>query len=73
MLRISGLLAIVLGVATLGSLAVPPAVSAGVSAQVRPIQLPAGELPLPPRVPKVLPSYCETHNCIVPPRNLGGR
>ncbi len=72
MLRISGLLAIALSVAP-GFLAIPAAAFAGASAQVKPIQIPAGQLPLPPRVLTVRQPYCATHNCIVPPRNLGGR
>ena len=73
MLRISGLLAIALGVAAPGFLVTPAAAYSGASSHMVPLHIPAGELPLPPRVPKVLPSYCETHNCIMPPRNLGGR
>jgi len=67
MLRVSGLLAIALALAALGS-AVPTAASAGTTTTVKPVELPAGQLPLPPRVPKVLPQYCELHNCIMPPK-----
>ena len=72
MLRTSALLAIVLSVATSGFLATPAAAFSGAT-QVRPIQIPAGQLPMPPRTPTVRQPYCATHNCIVPPRNLGGR
>ena len=70
MLRTSGLLAMALGLATLGSLAAPAAF-AGASTQVRPLEIQAGRLPLPPRTPTVRPPYCATHNCIVPPRPSG--
>jgi len=73
MLRISGLLAIALGVAALGSAITPAAARPGARTAMTPVQLPAGELPLPPRTPKVLPTYCMTHNCIMPPRNFGDR
>lgn len=73
MLRTSGLLAIALSFSAPGFLASPAAAFAGASTQVRPIQMPAGELPLPPRTPTVRQPYCATHNCIVPPRNLGDR
>jgi len=73
MLRISGLLAIALGMAAPNFLATPAAAFSGASSHMMPLHIPAGELPLPPRVPKVLPPYCATHNCIIPPRNLGGR
>lgn len=73
MLRISGLLAIALGVAAPGFLITPAAAFPGASTQVRPLEIQAGQLPLPPRVPKVRQPYCATHNCIMPPRNLGGR
>jgi hypothetical protein len=71
MLRTSALLAIALSAAP-GFLATPAAAFSGAT-QVRPIQIPAGQLPLPPRTPTVRQPYCATHNCIVPPRNLGGR
>lgn len=73
MLRTSALLAIALSVAALGSTAIPAAAFAGASARMMPIQIQAGQLPLPPRVLILRPPYCATHNCIVPPRNLGGR
>jgi hypothetical protein len=73
MLRTSALLAIGVSLATLGSFAAPAAAFAGASTQVRPIQIQAGRLPLPPRTPTVRQPYCATHDCIIPPRNLGGR
>jgi len=73
MLRISGLLAIAVGIAASGFVATPASAFSGARTRVMPVQLPAGELPLPPRTPKVAPTYCEIHNCIMPPRNLGGR
>jgi hypothetical protein len=73
MLRTSALLAIAFSVAAPGFLVTPAAAYSGASSHMVPLHIPAAELPLPPRVPKVLPSYCATHNCIVPPRNLGGR
>jgi hypothetical protein len=73
MLRTSALLAIALGVAAPGFLVTPAAAFSGASTQVRPLEIQAGRLPLPPRVPILRPPYCATHNCIVPPRNLGGR
>jgi hypothetical protein len=71
MLRTSGLLAIALGLAALGSLAAPAAAFAGASAQLKPLEIPAGRLPLPPRVPKLRPPYCAVHNCLMPPRPGG--
>ena len=68
MLRISALPAIALSLAVLGSVATPAAAFSHASTTVRPVELPAGQLPLPSRVPKVLPQYCETHNCLMPPR-----
>lgn len=73
MLRTSGLLAIAVGIATSGSFATPASALPGARTAVRPVQLPAGELPVPPLVPKVRQPYCATHNCIMPPRNFGGR
>jgi hypothetical protein len=72
MLRTSGLLAIVLGLVALGSAATPAAAFSGASTQLKPLQIPAGQLPLPPRVPTLRPPYCAVHNCLMPPRP-GGR
>lgn len=71
MLRTSGLLAITLGIAASGFLATPAAAFSGASTQVRPLEIQAGRLPLPPLVPKVRQPYCATHNCIMPPRPSG--
>ncbi|MBR1091652.1 hypothetical protein JQ621_29705 [Bradyrhizobium manausense] len=65
MLRIQALLAITLSLASIGIAA--PA-SAHASTTIRPLETEAGRLPRPPLVPKVLPTYCETHNCLMPPR-----
>jgi hypothetical protein len=73
MLRTLDLLVIALSIAAPAFLFTPAAAFSGASSHMVPFHIPAGELPLPPRVPKVLPSYCETHNCIVPPRNLVDR
>jgi len=68
MLRISAFLTIALGVGASGLAATPAAAFPHAITTVRSVELPYGELPLPPRVPKVLPQYCETHNCLMPPR-----
>jgi len=73
MLRTSTLLAIALSVAAPGFPVTPASAFSGASTQVRPLEIEAGRLPLPPRVPKVRQPYCATHNCIMPPRNLGDR
>lgn len=67
MLRVSGLLAIALALAALGS-AAPTGAFAGTATTVSPVELPAGQLPLPPRGFKVRQPYCATHNCLMPPR-----
>ncbi len=72
MLRTQSLLAIALGVASLGS-AAPVAASPHPSTTLHPIEVEAGQLPLPPRGLKVLPPYCATHNCLMPPRPGGDR
>ena len=71
MLRTSGLLAIALSVAAPGLLATPAAAFSGASTRMMPIQIPAGQLPLPPRVPTLRPPYCAVHNCLMPPRPGG--
>jgi hypothetical protein len=71
MLRTLDLLAIALGIAATGLLFTPAAAYSGASSHMVPFQIPAGELPRPQLVPKVRQPYCATHNCIVPPRNLG--
>jgi hypothetical protein len=68
MLRSSALPAIALSLGMFSLAATPAAAFSHASTIERPVELPAGQLPLPPRVPKVLPQYCETHNCIMPPR-----
>ncbi|QOZ43790.1 hypothetical protein XH89_10080 [Bradyrhizobium sp. CCBAU 53340] len=67
MLRIQGLLAIALGVASLGTVT-PASAFPHAGTMLHPVEVQGGQLPLPPRQPKVAPQYCETHNCIMPPR-----
>ena len=71
MLRTSALLAIALGIAAPGFLATPAAAFSAASTRMVPLQIPAGQLPLPPRVPTVRQPYCATHNCMMPPRPSG--
>ena len=73
MLRTLDLLAIALSVATTGFLFTPAVAYSGTSSNMVPFHIPAGELPRPPVVPNVRQPYCATHNCIIPPRNLGDR
>jgi hypothetical protein len=65
MLRLPALLAIAL---SLASLCITAPAFANLSTTIRPIEIEAGQLPRPPVVPKVLPTYCMTHNCLMPPR-----
>ena len=67
MLRTQGLLAIALGVASLGSVT-PASAFPHAGATLHAVEVQAEQLPLPPRQLKVAPQYCETHNCIMPPR-----
>jgi hypothetical protein len=71
MLRTSGLLAIALSIAALGSVASPAAASSHASTTLKPLEVQAGQLPLPPRVPKLRPPYCAVHNCLMPARPGG--
>ncbi len=70
MLRTSGLLAIALSLASVSSVA-PAAAFSHTSTTVKPVEVRAGQLPLPPRVLKVLPTHCELTNCIIPPDTRG--
>ena len=69
MLRTSGLLAMALSLASLAS--ITPAAVFPPASTLKPIEAPYGWLPLPPRSFKVLPTYCEVHNCIRPPDTRG--
>lgn len=67
MLRTHDFLAIAIAFALLGS-AAPAAAFWHANTTLKPIEVQPGQLPLPPRELKVLPTYCETHNCLMPPR-----
>jgi len=82
MFRKSGLLAIALGMMAIGSVTNPAAaltvqpganLASGAGTKLKPIEVPAGQLPRPQVVPKTRPSYCELNNCIVPSGNRPGR
>jgi hypothetical protein len=70
MLRNSGLLAMALGLALLASIN-PGAAISHASTTMKPIEVQPGQLPLPPRGLKVLPTHCEVTNCIRPSDNRG--
>ncbi|MCG2626173.1 hypothetical protein L6654_05980 [Bradyrhizobium sp. WYCCWR 13023] len=72
MLRTQCLLAIALGVASLGSVA-PASAFPHAGTMLHPVEVQGQQLPLPPRQLKVAPQYCETHNCLMPPRPGGDR
>ena len=67
MLRAQGLLVIALGLASLAS-ATPAAAFSHAGTTLKPVEVQAGQLPLPPRVLKLRPPYCAVHNCLMPPR-----
>jgi hypothetical protein len=67
MLRTHDFLAIAIAFALLGS-AAPATAFWHANTALKPIEVQPGQLPLPPRELKVLPTYCETHNCLMPPR-----
>jgi hypothetical protein len=83
MFRTSGYLAIALSIAAIGSAATPAAAfslrysggansASGASTKLKPIEVPAGQLPRPQVVPTVRPSRCAVTNCLVPSGNRVG-
>ena len=67
MLRTKSFLAIAYSIASLASVT-SVAASPHAITTVGPVETEFGHLPLPPRVPRVLPQYCATHNRLEPSR-----